>query len=193
MNQPQALPDQQFSAEEKTILKDLARDAIIFSLQYNRMMPLKLEDYPHRLTQPGASFVTLKKAGQLRGCIGSLQAQRPLAEDIVHNAYAAAFLDHRFPPLSVTELAEIEIHISILSPPEPLEFDSEDDLLDKIRPAIDGLILEDEAHKATFLPSVWESLTEPADFLRQLKQKAGLAADYWSASVKVFRYTTESF
>ena len=134
------------------------------------------------------------RAGQqLRGCIGTLEACRPLAEDVSRNAWAAAFRDPRFPPLQESELAGLDIHISVLSEAEPVTFGSEQDLLGRIRPGVDGLILEERSARGTFLPSVWESLPEPEQFLAHLKLKAGLPADYWSASVRMWRYTTQSF
>ncbi len=129
----------------------------------------------------------------MRGCIGSLEARRPLVEDIAHNAHAAAFHDPRFPPLSPAELADLTIHIAILQPAEALAFHSEAELLAQLRPGIDGLILQDGAHRATFLPAVWEGLPEPRQFLNELKRKAGLRMDYWSDSIQAWRYTTESF
>lgn len=193
MNNLHTIASGKLSLKEQEILKGIARDAIKYGLEHSSHLPVKINDYPSTLSEPGASFVTLKKSTQLRGCIGSLEAQRPLAEGVAHNAYAAAFLDHRFAPLSVKELPEIELHISVLSVPEPISFDNEDDLVAQIIPGVDGLILEDGVHRGTFLPSVWESLSDAASFLQHLKQKAGLPADYWSPSLKVFRYTSESF
>jgi AmmeMemoRadiSam system protein A len=143
------------------------------------------------LTERRATFVTLQKHQQLRGCIGMLEAVRPLVEDIVENAFAAAFKDRRFLPLEVDEWDELDIHLSLLTPAEPIIFHSEQDLLNQLQPRIDGLILEAGYHRGTFLPSVWEQLPEPAAFLRHLKQKAGLASDYWSDNIKVYRYQTE--
>jgi len=120
-----------------------------------------------RLHQTGACFVTLESSGSLRGCIGSLNARRPLAEDVLHNARAAAFDDPRFPPLHGAELAGVEISISVLTPPEPFPVKNEADLLQSLRPGVDGLLLEDGAYRATFLPSVWEQLPTPAAFLAQ--------------------------
>ena len=116
-----------------------------------------------------------------------------LVEDVSLNAFAAAFGDTRFQPLQANELAFLSLQISVLSAPERLDFDSEASLLAKIRPGLDGLILQEHAFRSTFLPSVWESLPEPAGFLGHLKLKAGLAADYWSTSIRIWRYTTESF
>lgn len=156
-------------------------------------MTLIPANYPETLQQPRATFVTLNIHENLRGCIGTLEAHQALVSDVAHNAHAAAFHDPRFPPLSQREFKDIEIHISILSPPEPMQFTSEADLLKQIRPGIDGLLLEENHHRGTFLPSVWESLHTTQDFLTHLKYKAGLPADYWSDTIKVSRYTTESF
>ncbi len=113
--------------------------------------------------------------------------------DVVENAFASAFKDPRFPPLAAAEFDDLEIHISVLSPATPMMFSSEADLLRQLRPGVDGLILEDGPHRGTFLPSVWESLPQPLEFLRNLKMKAGLPADHWSDRVRVYRYQTESF
>lgn len=179
-------------SERNTLLK-VARDSIAHGLQTGQPLPIRRSDYAAKLTVARASFVTLERQGQLRGCIGMLEAVRPLVEDVAENAFAAAFRDPRFPPLRADELADLAIHISILSPAEPIEFSSEQDLLSKIRPGVDGLILQDGGHRATFLPSVWEQLPDPGQFLRHLKQKAGLPAEYWSDSIKISRYTTEMF
>lgn len=144
------------------------------------------------LLQPGASFVTLQLQGELRGCIGSLQPYQSLLQDVAHNAFSAAFRDPRFPPLSAREFSEIELHISVLSPTELLQFSDEADLLQQLRPSIDGLVLTEGRHRGTFLPQVWEQLPEPVDFLSQLKRKAGLPPDYWSPTLQVERYTVTS-
>ncbi len=122
----------------------------------------------------------------------TLVARRPLVEDVAHNAYAAAFSDPRFPPLARHELEGLDVHLSVLSPMEPLTFRSEADLLGQIRPGVDGLLLEEGRHVGTFLPSVWESLPDAETFWRALKRKAGLPADYWSPSLRVSRYTAAS-
>jgi AmmeMemoRadiSam system protein A len=179
--------------EEHILLRQVALDAIKYGLEHRSHLPVATSRYPALLQQPGASFVTLKKHGELRGCIGTLEAYQPLVNDVAHNAYAAAFSDPRFSPLATDELDSLEIHISVLTPAVPMRFDSEEDLLSKIRPGIDGLILEEDHLRGTFLPSVWESLPDAKTFLQHLKQKAGLPAHYWSPHIKVSRYTTESF
>ncbi len=145
------------------------------------------------LNEPRASFVTLHKSGALRGCIGSLAAHRPLAEDVSANAVAAAFQDPRFAPLSVHEFDTIDIEVSVLSLPESLAPADENDLKDMLRPTIDGVILSYGCQRATFLPQVWAQLPEVGDFLAQLKIKAGLPADFWHPDIKISRYTVEAF
>jgi AmmeMemoRadiSam system protein A len=153
---------------------------------------IRAEEFSASLRAIRASFVTLEIDGRLRGCIGTLDARRPLVEDVAHNAYNAAFDDPRFPPLRRVELAAVEIHLSLLSLPEPIAFQSEQDLLAQIRPRVHGLVLEEGRRRGTFLPSVWEQLPDPVEFLRHLKRKAGLPEDYWSATLRVSRYTAES-
>jgi hypothetical protein len=181
------------AAEHRAILLDLARRSIAHGLEEGRPLPLDPEAYPEPLRERLAAFVTLNLSGTLRGCIGHLEAVQPLVLDVTENAYAAAFRDPRFPPLSRREFPDLTIHISVLTPPEPMTFSSEADLLAQIRPGIDGLILSDGHARGTFLPSVWESLPQASDFLTHLKRKAGLPASHWSDGVRVARYTTESF
>ena len=141
------------------------------------------------LHQPGATFVTLMRRGDLRGCVGSVRAFRSLFDDVWSNARASAFHDSRFPPVSRQELAEISVEVSLLSTPEPLCFEGEEEALRLLRPGVDGVILEAGPHRATFLPQVWEQLPEPRDFLLHLKRKAGLAPAFWSPEVEMYRYT----
>lgn len=145
------------------------------------------------LHQPGASFVTLTQQGALRGCIGSLEAWRPLAEDVRANALAAAFRDPRFPPLSAEEVPHTRIEVSLLTPAELLPCRDEADALTQMRPHIDGIILSAGQHRATFLPQVWEQLPEPAVFLAQLKRKAGLSAGYWGPDLVLQRYAVRKW
>ncbi len=178
--------------QEQALLQ-LAIASIQHGLAHGRPLKPAPEDYDPALRQPGASFVTLKREGELRGCIGSLSAQRPLVEDVAENAYAAAFSDPRFYPLQPLELHGLEIHISVLGEAEPMRFGSEHDLLEQLRPEVDGLILEEGYRRATFLPSVWEQLPDAQQFLAHLKLKAGLPPNYWSPTLKVSRYTTHGF
>jgi uncharacterized protein len=165
---------QTFTDDERRCLLSIARNAIEQGLALQRPPTIELGRYSATLTLPGASFVTLKRNLHLRGCIGSLVRERPLAEDINQNAYGAAFRDPRFPALTTIEFAEIEVSLSILSATAPINFTDESSLLSQLRPAIDGLVIRCGHRRATFLPSVWDSLREPAEFLARLKEKAGL-------------------
>lgn len=143
--------------------------------------------------QPGATFVTLTQAGQLRGCIGSLEAWRTLDEDVKANARAAAFGDPRFPPLSKGEFARTRIEVSLLTPPTPLDFTDEADAIRQMRPGIDGMIFEYHGRRGTFLPQVWESLPDPRQFFAHLKQKAGFPANFWAPDVRLYRYEVQKW
>lgn len=190
--EPMSLPD-----ADRQLLHKLTLDSIQYSLdngsnsQFESTM--SLDTFSEPLQQHRASFVTLRIDHELRGCIGTLEAYQPLIIDVVQNARSAAFHDPRFNPLSKAEFSLLETHISVLSVPEPLEFNSEKDLLTKIRPGIDGLILTASGHRGTFLPAVWESLPTAEQFWKHLKNKAGLPQNFWSNNIKVERYTTESF
>jgi uncharacterized protein len=168
-------------------------DSIRHGLATGQTQEIDTGSYPEKLRENLACFVTLNRNGLLRGCIGHLEARQPLVQDLVENAFAAAFRDPRFPALSEPELSGLELHISILSPARPMEFSSEQGLINQMRPGVDGLILECKGHSGTFLPSVWESLPDAPSFLNHLKLKAGLGSDFWSDDIRVYRYTTESF
>jgi AmmeMemoRadiSam system protein B/AmmeMemoRadiSam system protein A len=145
------------------------------------------------LDRAGATFVTLRRNGSLRGCIGTLDAERSLREDVAHNARRAAFLDPRFEPLQPDELEELVVEVSLLSAPEAIDCASEDDLIERLDPACDGVVLEYRGRRATFLPQVWEQLPDPRDFLRQLKLKAGLPAEFWSEELRIARYAVDKW
>lgn len=145
------------------------------------------------LAQPGAVFVTLTRQGELRGCIGSLEPHRPLREDVEANAWAAAFADPRFPPLTREELGQVRVEVSLLSRAEPLHFADEADALDQLRPGVDGVILEYGPRRATFLPQVWDQLPEPRLFMAQLKRKAGLDPAFWDDGIRLSRYRVEKY
>ena len=158
----------------------------------------QLAPFTPALLSPGlsvrrSSFVTLRHGTELRGCCGTLDAPRPLAEDVWRNAWAAAFSDYRFSPLTAAEWPQLSLHLSLLTVPEPLTVRTEEELLALLQPSVDGLILESDSSRATFLPAVWEQLPDPALFVRQLKMKAGWPVGYWSDRVRAWRYTTESF
>jgi AmmeMemoRadiSam system protein B/AmmeMemoRadiSam system protein A len=141
------------------------------------------------LQEPGASFITLTRQGELRGCIGSLEAHRPLEIDVRENAVAAAFHDPRFMPLSRGEFDAVRVEVSLLSPSEPLEVEDEAAALAALRPHVDGVVFEYGHHRSTFLPQVWEQLPDPDEFLAYLKRKAGLPMDFWAEQVRLSRYT----
>jgi MEMO1 family protein len=145
---------------------------------------------PPELKRVGASFVTLRKAGSLRGCCGSVMARWPLAEDIRANATRSAFRDPRFTPLQPTEWGEVSLTVTLLSPLEPMRFESEADLLSQLQPHRDGLVIEDAGRQAVFLPSVWEQLTRKEEFIAHLKAKAGLPRGHWSPNFRASRFIT---
>jgi AmmeMemoRadiSam system protein A len=177
--------------EHQTQLLQLARESIRKGL-HKETFVVTPADYPAPLRAMRASFVTLEVDRKLHGCIGTLEARQSLVEDVVSNAHGAAFRDTRFPALTPSEFEQVDIHISILSPLEAVKFASEEDLIAKLRPGIDGLMIEEGMHRGTFLPAVWESVPEPREFLRCLKVKAGLKADHWSNRIVVRRYSAES-
>lgn len=166
------------------VLIDIARGAIAEKFGASPR-PLLREDW---LGQPGATFVTLTLKGNLRGCIGSLQAHRALTDDLRQNAVSAAFHDPRFVPLTREEFALIEVEVSLLSALQPIAFSDEADALAQLRPGVDGIVFEFENCRSTFLPQVWEQLPEPRQFLAHLKRKAGLPDDFWADNVKLSRY-----
>jgi AmmeMemoRadiSam system protein A len=174
-------------------LLEIARQSIAHGLEQGKPLPVLLDEEPAPLRATGAAFVTLTQAGNLRGCIGHLEAIAPLAVDTAENAFAAAFRDPRFPALTVDELEGLKLEVSVLTPPEPIAFETEAELLAAIEPGVDGLILTDGGRRGTFLPSVWSQLPTREEFLRHLKQKAGLSPEHWSPQLRVSRYRTESF
>ena len=181
-----------YSREEKEQLLEIAKYSIRYGLSNGRAPEIILTNLSAPLREKRASFVTLKIKSMLRGCIGSLTAIQPLALDVANNAFSAAFEDNRFPPLTQKEFPDLKIHISILNPAERLKFADEKELIEQIRPGIDGIILKDKTKRATFLPSVWEGLPDPNEFIEKLKIKAGLTATHFSETMEVYRYTAES-
>ena len=181
------------SPQQKHILHDIAYHSIEYALDNDNPLTINLSDYDEHLQKKAATFVTLKINDALRGCIGILTPIRPLIEDVAHNAHSAAFNDHRFSPLKPKELVHLSIHISVLNTPTNITFDSEEDLIKQLQPGEDGIIIEENTSRATFLPSVWESINNKKEFLQHLKQKANLPKDYWSDTIKVKRYSVESF
>lgn len=145
------------------------------------------------LDRPGATFVTLTEHGGLRGCIGSLEARRPLRDDVHDNAISAAFRDPRFNPVRAEEFSDVRVEVSLLTPAQPIEFLDEEDAVSQLNPGIDGVIMEYGAHRGTFLPQVWEQLPDPNEFMMHLKHKAGLPVDFWSASLRLSRYAVQKW
>nr|WP_150051920.1 AmmeMemoRadiSam system protein A [Methylomonas rhizoryzae] len=179
--------------DEQQFLLKLARASIEHGIETGRPLSVDPAALPARLSEKMASFVTLERLGQLRGCIGMLEAVRPLAIDVAENAFAAAFLDSRFPPITPTEMQNVDLHISVLSAAVPIAAESENALLQQLRPGEDGVILTEGRRRATYLPVVWHQLPAPKDFIEQLKTKAGLPKHYWSDSIRFFRYSTQTF
>lgn len=181
------------SKPQQSQLLDIAKESVTTGIEHGHAYQPAMPQLESALTDKAASFVTLKINHQLRGCIGSLIASRKLATDVAENAYAAAFRDTRFTPVTATELPGLTFHISVLSVLQTLQVDSEQALLDALKPEIDGLVISDGHRRATFLPAVWESLPDKKQFLSQLKLKAGFAKNYWSNTIKVERYTVQEF
>ena len=177
------------STEQGKILLPIARAAISRALN----VPCTAHESAPWLAEPGACFVTLTQHGQLRGCIGSLQAHRSLLDDVKSNAVKAALHDPRFVPLTAAELGITDVEISLLSPVQPMSFQNEADALAQLRPGVDGVIFECGAYRSTYLPQVWEHFSQPQQFLASLKNKAGLPGNFWSSEVKLSRYTVEKW
>ncbi|HEY0338616.1 MAG TPA: AmmeMemoRadiSam system protein A [Burkholderiales bacterium] len=171
------------------VLLPIARAAIARELG----RPYAAREDAEWLRDPGACFITLKQGENLRGCIGTLRAHRPLLEDVKANAVSAAFRDPRFSPLVPAELEITRLEISLLSPLEPLSFENEQQALTQLRRGIDGIVFEYGYHQSTFLPQVWEDLPDPVEFMASLKQKAGLPPDFWDTEVKLARYTVSKW
>jgi len=176
----------EYPADAGRVLLPLARTAIAAELG---LAPPQDNGWPSWLLQHGACFITLMRENRLRGCIGTLRPHRALAEDVRSNAVGAAFRDPRFPRLTATEFPDVSVEISVLSALEPLRFSDEADALSQLRAGLDGLLFEYGHHTSTFLPQVWNDMREPADFLAQLKYKAGLPPDFWDKEVRISRYT----
>jgi AmmeMemoRadiSam system protein A len=185
-------PSPELAAEERATLLALARGAVAAAVGAAPFAPEPWSPRS-RLARPGASFVTLRTHGELRGCVGTLEPHRALAEDVIDNARAAALRDPRFPPLARRELDRLELHLSVLGPARELAAAGERELLAALRPGVDGLVIEEGERRATFLPAVWATLPDPREFLAQLRRKAGLPRDYWSPTLAFRRYEVEEF
>jgi AmmeMemoRadiSam system protein A len=182
------------SPEDRRYLLELAREAITRATHRQESPPVDLDAVSEGVRRDGTSFVTLTKHGELRGCIGSLEPRGPLALDVRENAVAAAFNDPRFPPLRLSELDNLCVEVSVLSPPELLSYDGPADLVAQLRPGVDGVVIERGWNRATFLPQVWEKLPDPHQFLEHLCLKAYLPADaYRHPGLDVYAYQVEKF
>ena len=182
------------SQKEKTLLLSIARDAVNAAAHGKRPPNLDLACLPAALREKGASFVTLTTVGQLRGCIGALEASQPLALDVQEHAVAAATQDYRFPPITPQDVLTIHIEVSRLTPPVPLEYQNGQQLAEMLKPGRDGVVIRDGIRRATFLPQVWEKLPSPEDFLSHLCLKMGASPDDWRRKkMTVYTYQVEEF
>ena len=182
------------SNSDRATLLDVARASIQHGLRQGQALAVNPNDYPAALRALRATFVTLEIGGQLRGCIGALEAYQPLAEDVREHAIAAALEDPRFPPVVESELSRIRLEVSRLTAPQLLEYSSGEELLVKLNPHVDGVILKDGRRRATFLPQVWEKIPDTADFLDHLCDKMGARINLWrDTKLEVFTYQVEEF
>jgi len=188
------MTSQQFNLKEQEILLKIARDAIYAAVHGQPLPVIDLGSLPPRLSEKRGTFVTLTIQGSLRGCIGTLEAYQPVALDVQEHAVAAAMQDSRFPVLHPSELPLINIEISVLTPKQPLTYTDPADLLEKLQPGIDGVVLQDGFRKATFLPQVWEKIPQPVLFLSELCMKMGAPANLWQKKpLEVYTYQVEEF
>jgi AmmeMemoRadiSam system protein A len=184
----------QLTSEERVTLLELARQALQSAVHGDPLPPLDMQALPPRLLEPGVTFVTLTIGGELRGCIGALEPYMPLVEDVREHAVAAALQDFRFLPVQPAELPEIKIEISRLTSPQVLDYESPEDLLLRLKPGEDGVIIKDGVRRATFLPQVWQKLPAPDDFLSHLCQKMGAPPYLWrDRKLEVQVYQVEEF
>jgi hypothetical protein len=186
-----ATPSSSLDPRSRAILLATAADAIESELARRTASAPAKGLLPEALRAPRATFVTLTVGGALRGCCGSLEARRALALDVWSNAQASAFRDPRFEPLQAREWPDVDLEVAVLSPLERIVVRDESELIGRLAPGEDGLLLAWHGSRATFLPKVWEQLHEPESFLRHLKRKAGWREDFWAEDVEVWRYGTE--
>lgn len=191
---PDTIATSTFTDAQRQVLLRIAHQSIEQGLRTGLPLAVTPAEYEPALVQCRGAFVTLYVRDELHGCIGTIEASRPLVTEVARCAFAAAFEDPRFDVLTAEDVAWVDIHISVLSSPAPMAVLDEADLLRQLRPGIDGLVLDDpvSGRRGTFLPAVWEKLPDPRDFLTQLKLKAGFPADDWSSTLRFARYTAES-
>ena len=171
----------------------LARGSIEYGFVHGEPLPVQCDELPRVLTKLAATFTTVRLEDELRGCCGTLEAVHPLAKDVTRSAFRAAFRDPRFDPVGEDELGAIKLEVSVLSSLESLLVIDEADLLSRLTPGTDGLVIVADGRHATFLPTVWEMLPDPHQFVAALKTKCGLAHDYWSERLEFQRYRTTSY
>ena len=187
------MTDQLTDGEKHTLLR-LAREAMEHGVRGKILPPLDRNSLTPHLREQGVSFVTLTIDSELRGCIGALEAYQPLVDDVREHAVAAALDDPRFRPVDETELDKIKLEVSRLTAPQLLEYSSSTDLLAKLRPHIDGVILKSDFRRATFLPQVWDKISNPEDFLDHLCAKMGAKSNLWrNTKLQVYIYQVEEF
>jgi AmmeMemoRadiSam system protein A len=188
------VPEQQLSQSDRLFLLALARESIMSCINGTGRPKFNKKELSPVLLEDGASFVTLTYNGNLRGCVGALEPYQSLAEDVCEHAIAAAFQDYRFPPVQEKEIDGIKIEISYLTRPQPLVYENPSELPQLLRPNIDGVVLRDGMRRATFLPQVWEKISDPIDFLEELCMKMGAQPDLWRRKkLDVFTYQVEEF
>ena len=189
-----ALPISPINSEQQSLLLQVAQQAIFVGLQQQRRWQPSVQDYPKPLQDWAASFVTLTKGNELRGCIGTLEAYQAMVLDVATHAYDAAFRDHRFPPLTQDELEDLKVHISLLTPPEPLPLGlNEMQLMKQLVPLKDGLILKQGHLHSVFLPQVWQQLPDPQEFLLHLKLKGGWSAKSPIEAIECSKFQVQEF
>jgi AmmeMemoRadiSam system protein A len=180
-------------APHAATLSDIARGSICHGLDHGTPTAIAHNEYPAPLRETMASFVTLRLGSDLRGCVGTIYAVRPLVKDLARNAFLSAFRDPRFKPLAASEIGATMIEVSVLSPPEPVIYTDQDDLMAQLAPGRDGLILEHEGGRGLFLPQLWETLTDACLFVSRLKVKAGLPPKPLGPNVRALRFETVKF
>ena len=181
------------TTHDKEQLLAIARRSIRQGLYTLEPLEVDLTSLSDALLERAGSFVTLSQEGRLRGCIGTVDAKHPLAQSVASAAYGSAYEDIRFAPLSDSEVNAVRIEISVLSKLDKIDARSQDELISKLRPFEDGLVIKDEEHIATFLPKVWRQIDDPLTFVLHLKAKANIGAEYWSKSIECYRFTANLF
>ena len=188
------MPETRLTDDERAFLLKLARQSIESVVNRRPLPALEVDKLSPALSAPGVSFVTLTRGSMLRGCIGALEPYQSLAEDVREHAASAAVDDYRFQPVGPEEVAALRIEISRLTPAKPLEYNAPQELPERLRPGVDGVILRDGMRRATFLPQVWEKLPDPAEFLEHLCDKMGARPDLWRhKKLDVMTYQVEEF